>query len=218
MGEGELVTTRRTKLLGLVQKKGYWAHPSVIIDPKASIGKGSTLWAFAQVRERARIGKNCILGMGVYIDRDVAVGDRVRIHNKASLYQGLVVEDDVFIGPHAVFTNDKLPHFDRIRTLKGIRWRVKRGAAIGAGATVLPDVTIGEFSLVGAGAVVTKDVPPQGLVYGNPAQLHGYICRCGKRIADPIAAASFRKRVWSSLDVPKRKRQNLQCTECRKKS
>lgn len=211
--------TRKAGLKGLVLKKGYWAHPSVIVDPTASVGKGSILWAFSQIRERARVGKNCILGMGAYIDRDVTVGDNVRIHNKASLYQGLVVEDDVFIGPHVVFTNDKLPHFDRVRILKAIRWRVKRGAALGASVTVLPDVTIGEFSLVGAGSVVTKDVPPQGLVYGNPARLYGYICRCGNRIADPAAAASFRKRVWSSLDVPKQeKKQNLQCSECRKKN
>lgn len=166
-------------------------HPTAEVSPEAQIGEGTRIWHQAQVREGARIGRECIIGKGVYIDRDVVIGDRVKIQNGASIYHGVTLEDGVFIGPNACLTNDKMP---RAITPAGdlkqdADWAVgkilvKYGASVGAGAIVLPQVTIGRFAMVGAGAVVTKDVPDQGLVVGNPARLVGYMCKCGRRLRE----------------------------------
>jgi acetyltransferase-like isoleucine patch superfamily enzyme len=137
----------------------------------AAIGEGTKVWAFAQIGDRAVVGKNCIVGNGAYIDRDVHIGDNVKVHNKALLYRPLVVEDNCFIGPGVCFTNDKHPRFDTTRDLRGISWRVGKGASIGANATILPDVEIGENAVVGAGSVVTRSVPPGAVVCGNPARM-----------------------------------------------
>ena len=164
-------------------------HPSAEVSPEAQIGEGTNIWHQAQVREGARIGRNCIIGKGVYIDFDVVIGDNVKIQNYASIYHGVTIEDGVFIGPYACLTNDKIPR--AITPDGGLKsdadWevgkiRVKYGASIGAGAVILPNVTIGRFAMVGAGAVVTKDVPDHGLVMGNPARLVGYVCKCGRRL------------------------------------
>ena len=139
------------------------------------------------MRERACLGTNCIVGKGAYIDFDVSIGNNVKIQNGVYVYHGVTVEDGVFLGPGAILTNDKLPRaINPDGSLKSdADWRVspiliRRGASIGAGAVVLPGVTVGEFALVGSGAVVTRDVPAHGLAYGNPASLHGYVCRCGQ--------------------------------------
>ena len=164
-------------------------HPTAEVSPKAQIGEGTRIWHHAQVREGAKIGRNCIIGKNVYIDFDVTIGDNVKIQNNASVYHGATVEDGVFIGPHACLTNDKIPRaITPTGQLKGSQdWEVGRilvkyGASIGAGAVILPNVTIGRFAMVGAGAVVTRDVPDHGLVVGNPARLVGYVCRCGRRL------------------------------------
>lgn len=168
------------------QQKVY-IHPSAEVSPQALIGADTRIWHQAQVREGARIGENCILSKGVYIDRDVLIGSNVKIQNGASVYHGATIEDGVFLGPGAILTNDKLPRaINPNGSLKSdADWEVnptlvQRGASIGAGAVVLPGVTVGEFALIGAGALVTQDVPSHGLVYGNPARLHGYVCRCGR--------------------------------------
>jgi acetyltransferase-like isoleucine patch superfamily enzyme len=164
-----------------------YVHPSAEVSPKALIGGNTRIWHQAQVREGARIGENCILSKGVYLDRDVTVGSNVKIQNGASIYHGATIEDGVFLGPGVILTNDKLPRaINPDGSLKSdADWevsptRIRRGASIGAGAVILPGVTIGEFALVGAGALVTNDVPPHGLVYGNPARLRGYVCCCGR--------------------------------------
>ena len=164
-------------------------HATAEVSPKAQIGEATQIWHHAQVREGAKIGRSCIIGKNVYIDFGVIIGDNVKIQNNASIYHGATVEDGVFIGPHACLTNDKIP---RAITPGGelkssADWvvgkiLVKYGASIGAGAVILPDVTIGRFAMVGAGAVVTRDVPDYGLVVGNPARLVGYVCRCGRRL------------------------------------
>ncbi len=161
-------------------------HPTADVSPQATVGPGSRIWHQAQVRERARIGQNCIIGKGAYIDFDVVIGDNVKIQNGVHVYHGVTVEDGVFLGPGVILTNDKLPRaVNPDGSLKSdADWAVspiliRRGAAVGAGAVVLPGVTVGEWALVGAGAVVTRDVPDHGLAYGNPARLHGYACRCG---------------------------------------
>jgi UDP-3-O-[3-hydroxymyristoyl] glucosamine N-acyltransferase len=166
--------------------------PSAIIDPTARIGRGTKVWAFCQIGEQAIVGTDCVIGNGAYIDRYVQVGDRVRIQNKALLYHGLIVEDDVFIGPGAVFTNDPWPRSGKTRDLKGISWKVRKGASIGANATILPDIEIGPYAVVGAGAVVTKNVPANALVYGNPATLNGYVCVCGNIVRLKGRSQKFR--------------------------
>lgn len=145
-------------------------HPTAEVSPQATVGTGTKIWNFAQVREGAALGAGCILGKDVYIDRDVSIGNGVKIQNSVSVYQGVTVEDEVFIGPHVVFTNDLYPradcaHWQVVPTV------VKRGASIGANATIVCGVTIGEGAMVGAGAVVTRDVPPLALVVGNPARV-----------------------------------------------
>lgn len=163
-------------------------HPSAFVSPDAELGAGSQIWHGAQVRERARLGEQCIVGKDVYIDFEVRVGARVKIQNRCSLYHGLTVEDGVFIGPHVCFTNDRAPRaINPDGSLKGAAdWEVaptlvRYGASIGAGSVILPGVTIGRFALVGAGSVVTRDVPDFGLVMGNPARLVGYVDEAGAR-------------------------------------
>ena len=165
-------------------------HPTADVSPDARVGPGTRIWHEAQVREGAVLGAQCNVGMGVYVDRGVVIGDRVKIQNGASLYRGLTVEDGVFIGPHVSFTNDRHPravHPDgRVRAdddWEPVPTLVREGASIGAGAVVLPGVTIGRWALVGAGAVVTRDVPDQALVAGNPARLIGRVCLCGRPLA-----------------------------------
>lgn len=170
--------------------KQPFIHPSAEVSPQATIGPGTRIWHQAQVRERATLGTNCIVGKGAYIDFDVVIGDNVKIQNGVYVYHGVTVQDGVFLGPGVILTNDKLPRaINPDGSLKSdADWQVsptlvKRGASIGAASVVLPGVTVGEFAMVGAGAVVTRDVPDHGLVYGNPARLQGYVCRCGRPLS-----------------------------------
>jgi acetyltransferase-like isoleucine patch superfamily enzyme len=153
-------------------------HNTADIHKTARVDKTTSIWNWVKVRENAIVGKNCILAKGVYIGKGVLVGDKVKIQNNASIYEGVTIEDGVFIGPHVVFTNDKYPSAINIRgKIKSYKdWNlekttVKFGASIGANATILPGIIIGKFAKIGAGAVVTKNVPDFGLVYGNPARL-----------------------------------------------
>lgn len=138
------------------------------------------IWHEAQVRENARIGRDCRLGKSVYIDVNVVIGDRVKIQNGVSVYDGVVIEDDVFLGPNVTFTNDPYPRaFSENWKIRPTR--IRTGASIGANATVVCGVTLGNYSMVAAGSVVTTDVPDYGLVMGNPATLERYVCQCGRR-------------------------------------
>lgn len=164
-------------------------HTTAEVSPKAKLGNGTRVWNLAQIREGVIIGENCIIGKDVYIDFDVVVGNRVKIQNGALIYHGATIEDGVFIGPQACLTNDRNPRaITPEGELKGNDdWLVgptliKYGASIGAGAIILPNVTVGQFALVGAGAVVTHDVPDHGLVVGSPARLVAYVCRCGEKM------------------------------------
>ena len=165
-------------------------HPTAEVSPTAQIGEGTRIWHQAHIREGAVIGRNCIIGKDVYVDFGVVVGSHVKIQNGALLYHGLTVEDGVFIGPQACMTNDRSP---RAITAEGqvqtsADWavgaiRIRYGASIGAGAIILPDVSVGRFAMVAAGAVVTHSVPDHGLVMGVPARLVAYACHCGRRLA-----------------------------------
>ena len=164
-------------------------HPTAEVSDKAVIGNGSSVWHHAQVREGVHIGQNCIIGKGVYVDAGVRIGDNVKIQNYVSVYHGVTIEDGVFVGPHVCFTNDLQPRaINPDGSLKAADdWvlsetHVERGAALGANATIRCGITIGEWSMVGSGSVVTHDVPAHGLVYGNPARLHGFVCACGEQV------------------------------------
>lgn len=164
-------------------------HPTAEVSPQAKIGEGSAIWNHAQVRENASLGENCILSKGVYIDAGVSIGNNVKIQNYVSVYHGVTIEDGVFVGPHVCFTNDLRPRaVNPDGSLKSADdWElsktlVKRGAAIGANSTIICGVTIGEWAMIGSGSVVSKDVPNYGLVWGNPARLHGFVCPCGERL------------------------------------
>jgi acetyltransferase-like isoleucine patch superfamily enzyme len=161
-------------------------HPTAEVSPDAVIGDGTQIWNEAQVREGTRIGRNCILGKGVYVETTVVVGDNCKLQNRASLFKGVTLDDGVFVGPHVVFANDLYPRaINPDGSLKSdADWTVtpslvKRGAAIGAGSVILPGVTIGEWALVAAGSVVTRDVRKQSIVRGNPARHAGWVCICG---------------------------------------
>lgn len=164
-------------------------HPTASVSPTAEIGRGTRIWHWTQIGEDARVGEECIVGSGVYIDRQVVVGSRVKIQTGAQLYHGSVIEDGAFIGPLVCLTNDKYPRAitpaGRLKT--DADWEVGTihvgyGASLGAGAIVLPGVTIGRFAMVGAGAVVAASVPDHGLVIGTPARLVGYACACGHQL------------------------------------
>jgi acetyltransferase-like isoleucine patch superfamily enzyme len=160
----------------------YFVHPTAIVEEGAKIGENTRIWHFAHIRENAEIGKNCNIGKSVYIDKDVKIGNNVKIQNFVSIYKGVEIEDDVFIGPSVTFTNDLYPRAFIWGEDKIVKTKVKRGASIGANSTIICGITIGEYAMIGAGSVVTKDVPPFGLVYGNPARLKGYVCYCGKKL------------------------------------
>ncbi len=160
-------------------------HRTAEVSQEAKIGASTKIWNEAQVREGAEIGKNCIIGKNVYIDEGVYIGSGVKIQNNVNVYHGVTVEDDVFLGPSMTFTNDLTPRafVDDWKVSETI---VKKGASIGANATIRCGVSIGEYSMVGAGSVVTKDVPAHALVVGNPSRQIGWVCKCGSRLDDDL--------------------------------
>lgn len=166
-------------------------HASADIEPDVTVGPRTSIWHRAQVRVGARIGAECVIGRDAFIDEGVTIGDRVKIQNLALVYHGVTVEDGVFIGPNAILTNDRFP---RSITATGELARaddwvvspilLRTGCSIGAGAVVVAGTTVGRFATVGAGAVVTRDVPDNALVAGNPARRLGWVCACGQRLQE----------------------------------
>jgi UDP-2-acetamido-3-amino-2,3-dideoxy-glucuronate N-acetyltransferase len=175
---------------------GVFVHPSAVIDPDVELGDGTHVWHFVHVSSGVRIGARCSLGQNVFVGRGVRIGNGVRVQNNVSLYEGVEVEDDVFIGPSCVFTNVRNPRAFVPRKDAYLATRLRRGSTLGANATVVCGVTLGEYSFVGAGAVVTRDVAPHGLVVGTPARRIGWACRCGERLSGTgsIVCAACRTR------------------------
>lgn len=151
---------------------------TAVVDPGAVIGDGTAVWHFAHVMATARIGARCVIGQGAFIGERVSIGDGVRIQNNVSVFEGVEIRDHVFVGPSAVFTNVSRPRAAHPRGGRFETTLVKEGVTVGANATIVCGVTLGEHSFVGAGAVVTADVPAYGLVMGNPAGLAGFVCSC----------------------------------------
>ncbi|NJN80295.1 MAG: N-acetyltransferase [Anaerolineales bacterium] len=160
----------------------YFVHESSYIDEGAEIGVGTKIWHFCHVMLRAKIGERCNIGQNVLVSSDVTIGNNVKIQNNVSLYTGVIVEDDVFLGPSMVFTNVINPRSHVSRKDEYQKTLVRKGASIGANATIVCGTTLGQYCFVGAGAVVTKDVPDYALVYGSPAKLQGWMCECGEQI------------------------------------
>lgn len=160
----------------------FYVHETAVVEPGAEIGSGTKIWHFCHIMPGAVIGQNCILGQNVFIGPRVLIGNRVKVQNNVSVYEGVTLEEGVFCGPAATFTNVINPRSEIERKDKFQKTVVKRGATIGANATVLCGVTIGSYAMVGAGAVVTKDLPDHALAYGVPCQVQGWVCVCGETL------------------------------------
>jgi acetyltransferase-like isoleucine patch superfamily enzyme len=167
-----------------------YVHPTAVIDKTAVIGDGTKVWHFVHVRENAEIGRNCVLGDFVYVGIGVKIGNSVKLENRATVYGGVKIEDKVFVGPHVTFTNDPYPR-SFSTDWKIVSTLVRKGASIGAGAVVMCGVTIGEYAMIGAGSVVTKDVPSHAIVYGNPAEVRGFACKCGRNLEEGETKRKF---------------------------
>lgn len=173
-----------------MKRQAFKAHPASLVE-SVDIGSGTRIWAFAHVLPGARVGRDCNIGDHAYIEGDAILGHRVTLKNGVAVWSGVTLHDDVFVGPNAVFTNDlqpRSPRFSRVakRYSDPAHWRVTtvvaRGASIGANATIRCGTTIGAFAMIGAGAVVTRDVLPHALVTGVPARQVGWVCACGSRL------------------------------------
>lgn len=175
---------------------GFFVHPQGICESSV-VGAGSRVWAFSHILPGARLGRDCNICDGVFIENDVVLGDRVTVKNFVALYDGLRVQDDVFIGPGVSFANDRYPRSKRY--VEHPVTRLERGCSLGAGAIVLPGVTIGTFSLVAAGAVVTRDVAPFTLVKGNPARPAGLVCVCGAPLKSTAEGMACMAGDWHGL-------------------
>ena len=165
-----------------VKSKGYFKHESAYVDKGVVIGEGTTIWHFSHILKNVRIGKQCKIGQNVVIGPKVIIGDRCKIQNNVSIYEGVTLEDSVFCGPSCVFTNVINPRSEIPRMKKLKKIIVRKGASIGANATIICGNNIGKYSFVGAGAVVTKNIPDYALVYGNPAKIMGWMCQCGEKL------------------------------------
>lgn len=180
----------------LMNLREYFVHESAVIDQPCEIGAGTKIWHFTHVMKGSRIGERCNIGQNVVVSPGCVIGNGVKIQNNVSVYTGVEVEDDVFLGPSMVFTNVINPRAFLERKSEYRRTLVRKGASIGANATILCGVTLGEYSLVGAGAVVTRDVPAYAIVVGNPARQKGWACQCGCTLAQGSSPSTW------------------QCTEC----
>lgn len=163
-------------------EKDYYAHPTAVIDADCDIGRGTKIWHFSHIMPHCKIGENCNIGQNVVISPEVVLGKNVKVQNNVSIYTGVICEDDVFLGPSAVFTNITNPRSSINRKNQYVKTNVRNGATIGANATIVCGHDIGSFAFIGAGAVVTKNVPDYALVIGNPAKQTGWMSEYGHKL------------------------------------
>ena len=177
-----------------------FVHPSSFVDEGASVGPGTKIWHYCHILPRTVIGAACNIGQNVVIGPDVTIGKGCKIQNNVSIYKGVTLEDEVFCGPSMVFTNVFNPRAAIRRMDEARPTLVKRGASLGANCTIVCGVTIGSFAFVGAGAVVTKDVPDHALVYGNPARVQGWVCACGEKLGSDLRCPACATAYIQELD------------------
>ena len=163
----------------LAKHPNVQVHESAYVDEPCEIGEGTTIWHFTHIMEQCRIGRACRIGQNVVISPNVELGDNVKVQNNVSIYTGVILEDDVFCGPSMVFTNVATPRSEIVRRGEYVRTLVRRGASLGANSTIVCGIEIGRFAMIGAGAVVTRDVVEYALMLGVPARRAGWMCRCG---------------------------------------
>ena len=157
-------------------------HPTAVVDEGAELGEGTKIWHFSHISQKAKIGKNCSFGQNVYVANDVIIGNNVKVQNNVSIYDAVLIEDDVFCGPSMVFTNVINPRSHIVRKHEYKKTILRKGCTIGANATIVCGNEIGEYSMIGAGSVVTKNILPYELVIGVPAKHMGWVCQCGEKI------------------------------------
>ena len=172
----------------------YFAHATACVDDGVSIGDDTKIWHFSHIMKGTSLGKNCNIGQNVVIGPDAVVGNGCKIQNNVSVYKGVTLEDDVFCGPSMVFTNVFNPRANIRRMDEARPTLIKKGASLGANSTIVCGVTVGSFAFVGAGAVVTRDVPAHALVYGNPAKMHGWVCECGEKLGHDLTCPACDKK------------------------
>ncbi len=160
----------------------YFVHESSYVDEPCEIGDGTKIWHFSHIMSGCKIGERCNIGQNAVVSPDVVLGNNVKIQNNVSVYTGVICEDDVFLGPSCVFTNVINPRSHIVRKSEYRKTLLKKGSSVGANATIVCGHTIGKYALVGAGSVVTKDVPDYAIVTGNPARIKGYVCACGEKL------------------------------------
>jgi UDP-2-acetamido-3-amino-2,3-dideoxy-glucuronate N-acetyltransferase len=173
-------------------KTDFFIHPTAVVDEKVTIGAGTKIWHFSHVQSGAVIGENCTLGQNVNVGNNVRIGNGVKIQNNVSVYEGVELEDYVFCGPSVVFTNIRIPRseFPQKGSQYYLKTVIKKSASLGANATILCGITVGAYALIGAGAVVTKDVPAQALVLGNPGRIAGWVDRKGHKLQFDLEGVS----------------------------
>lgn len=178
----------------------YFKHKTALVDKKAKIGKGTRLWAFTNIQPGAVIGGDCNICDGCFVENGAVIGNNVTVKNQVAIFEGVTIEDDVFVGANVAFVNDRRPRS------RGEDWilektLIRKGATIGSNATILCGITIGQYAFVGAGSVVTKNVAPFTLVYGNPALVKGYVCRCGRRLGRDLKCLCGKRYTKNELQV-----------------
>lgn len=220
MGQKPDVITQKSELKAQASEKNYFAHPTAMVDDGADIGEGTKIWHFCHVMKGAKIGKKCVFGQNVNVDGGTRIGNNVKVQNNVSIYTGIEIEDDVFLGPSCVLTNVTNPRSQVNRHSLYQKTVIKRGATIGANATIVCGLTIGRYAFIGAGAVVTKNVPDYALILGNPGKQKGWMSRHGHILKNPdkdgimiCPESGFRYQLSSANQEPGDALQSLHCLD-----